>query len=275
MEKVSIVIDTDIGSDIDDAYALVFALNSPEINIKSIITNNSNVEKKAKIARKFAKNIPIFKGIENDKGVLTTSIGEKSFSPDYFWNHLELFREPNLVYVSLGGLSNLAYFLDKGFKFKEIIIMGGSIEKDYKGRNRKIAEWNLNCDLASTKKVLNSESKIILVTLDSTWNLELNKDKLKEIELNDSPTSYLLNKHLEEMQEFLHKKFGIKEKKPVLHDPLAIYASFGKDFLSSKKLILKIENDGLLSIDKKGKKIETIIKCDNKFLDFFMERIIK
>jgi len=106
MKKNRIIIDTDIGSDIDDAYALVFALNSPEIEIKAILTNNSNVERKAQIARAFTEEIPIFKGIENDKGVLTTTIGDRNYSPPSVKDNLSFFKDRDLTYVSLGALSN-------------------------------------------------------------------------------------------------------------------------------------------------------------------------
>jgi len=275
MKKTKIILDTDIGSDIDDAYALVFALNSPEIQIKAIITNNSNVEKKAQIVRAFTKEIPIFKGIEINKGFLTTTIGDPYYKTESFQDNLDFFNDKDIIYVSIGALSNLAYFLDKGIKFKKVVIMGGSINLDYKGRRNTVLEWNLNSDLNATKKVFNSDLNILLVTLDSTWNLELNEKQIEMIRKNNKPTPILLTKHLDEMRDFLLKRFNIHFKKPVLHDPLSVYASFGDDFFSLEEINLKISDNGLLYPEKKGKKMKVVTNSKREFIDFFMNRILK
>lgn len=51
MLRKQVVIDTDIGDYIDDAFALSFALNSPEIEIKAIFTNNRHEKIRAQIAK--------------------------------------------------------------------------------------------------------------------------------------------------------------------------------------------------------------------------------
>lgn len=276
MTKNKIVFDTDIGSDIDDAYALVLALNSPEIEIKAILTNNSNVEIKAQIARAFTEEVPIFKGIENDKGVLTTTIRNKEYKPLSLEKNLDFFKDEDLTYISLGSLSNLAFFLKHGIKFKKVIIMGGAIKFDYKGKEKKVKEWNLICDIDATKEVLNSDLDILLVPLDITWDLELNEESIEKIKMNNKQTSILLTKHLNEMRRYLFKKFNISSKKPVLHDPLAVYASFDKKLFSSTKLKLGIDKEGFLNMDENGKNVDVINKLEKeKFINLFMERILK
>lgn len=270
-----IILDTDIGSDIDDAYALVFALNSPEIEIKAIITNNSNVRRKAQIAREFTEKVPIFSGIEKDKGVLTTTIGNREYDPRLLEDNLDFFKNEEVIYVSIGALSNLALFLEKGVKFKKVIIMGGSINIDYKGREKKVPEWNLNCDINATKKIFNSNLDILLVPLDVTWNLELSEEQIERIKSSNKQTSILLTTHLQEMREFLFRKFNINSKKPVLHDPLAVYASFSKSLFSLTKMRLSIDERGLLNIDKNGKDITVVNRLEKGFIDFFLERILK
>lgn len=276
MARNKIIFDTDIGSDIDDAYALVFALNSPEIEIKAILTNNSNVEIKAQIARAFTEKIPIFKGIENDKGVLTTTIETKDYVPLSLEENLDFFKEEDLVYVSLGSLSNLAFFLRQGIKFKKVIIMGGSIKFDYKGREKKVKEWNLGCDVSATREVFNSNLDILLVPLDITWDFELNEENIKKIKENDKKTSLLLTKHLNEMREYLYKNFNIESKKPVLHDPLAVYASFDNKLFSFNKLKLDVDKEGFLNVDENGKDVRVINNLEKEdFINLFMERILK
>jgi len=73
MEKVPVIIDTDPGDDIDDTWALVQALNTPELDIKLITTAFGNTKKRAKIVAKLlvvAERMDIGIGI----GVPTTGI---------------------------------------------------------------------------------------------------------------------------------------------------------------------------------------------------------
>ena len=55
MDKTKIIIDTDIGDDIDDALAIAFALESPELEIIGITTVFKNVVARAKIASRMLK----------------------------------------------------------------------------------------------------------------------------------------------------------------------------------------------------------------------------
>jgi len=50
-EKQMIVLDTDIGDDIDDALALALVLHSPEINVQGVTTVFGDTQKRAQLAR--------------------------------------------------------------------------------------------------------------------------------------------------------------------------------------------------------------------------------
>ena len=48
-----IIIDTDIGDDIDDAFALAIAVKSPELQVLGVTTTFGDTEMRAKIADRF------------------------------------------------------------------------------------------------------------------------------------------------------------------------------------------------------------------------------
>ncbi len=50
-EKV--IIDTDIGDDVDDAFALALAVKSPELQVLGVMTTFGDTEARAKIAERF------------------------------------------------------------------------------------------------------------------------------------------------------------------------------------------------------------------------------
>ena len=63
-----IILDTDIGSDIDDAFALAYLLSRTDIEILGITTVSGSPELRARLADRicsgFGKNIPVFIGCE-------------------------------------------------------------------------------------------------------------------------------------------------------------------------------------------------------------------
>ena len=64
-----IILDTDIGDDIDDAFALRYLLPFDEIELLGISTVYKNVAERSKIAKRlvelYGKNIPVYAGVNN------------------------------------------------------------------------------------------------------------------------------------------------------------------------------------------------------------------
>lgn len=70
--KIPVILDTDIGGDIDDAWALALLLKSPELDLKMLLTDTGNPQYRGAVAGKYLEaagrtDIPIGLGIyEND-----------------------------------------------------------------------------------------------------------------------------------------------------------------------------------------------------------------
>src|SRR5262245_23680130 len=66
-KPVPIILDTDIGSDVDDAYALVLAARSPQLDLRAVTTVHGKVDVRAAIARKLLdqmgrRDVPVASG---------------------------------------------------------------------------------------------------------------------------------------------------------------------------------------------------------------------
>ncbi len=73
MEPIKVILDTDIGDDIDDAFALCFGLGSPEFDLLGVTVVYGDVETRARIARRMVKlcgreDIPVVAGFERPLG---------------------------------------------------------------------------------------------------------------------------------------------------------------------------------------------------------------
>jgi len=77
-----IIIDTDIGDDIDDAFALALALRSPEVQIVGITTTFGDTETRAKLVDRMLgeagrQDIPVAVGVHTDA---KTSFGQRPYA---------------------------------------------------------------------------------------------------------------------------------------------------------------------------------------------------
>ena len=51
-DKIPVILDTDIGGDIDDTWALAMMLKSPELDVKLVVTDTGNTTYRVKVAAK-------------------------------------------------------------------------------------------------------------------------------------------------------------------------------------------------------------------------------
>jgi purine nucleosidase len=69
MDKVKVLLDTDIGTDIDDAVCLAYLLSHPACDLLGITTVTGEAEKRAMLAsalcRRWGKDVPIYPGAQD------------------------------------------------------------------------------------------------------------------------------------------------------------------------------------------------------------------
>jgi purine nucleosidase len=185
-----IVLDTDIGDDIDDAFALALALRSPEIELIGITTAWGDTALRAKLANRLVKEagaqpIPVLAGVPtqsksnftqkqwaSEGGVETVQPGAVEFLLD----HAK--KSPGEVtLVAIGPLTNIGAAIDRdaeGFrKFKRVVLMGGSIRRGYGDLGYEPdrgpePEYNIRCDVKAAQKLLGSGVPVFMMPLDST-----------------------------------------------------------------------------------------------------------
>src|SRR5919109_5334440 len=68
MAMIKVLLDTDIGSDVDDAVALAYLLSQPECELVGITTVTGEAERRAELAsvlcQAAGKDVPIYPGAE-------------------------------------------------------------------------------------------------------------------------------------------------------------------------------------------------------------------
>ena len=242
-----ILFDTDLGGDIDDAFALSLAINSPEIDIVGITTVYLAAEWRAGVIRRMLEtynrtDIEIALGAEkplcgwwNEE----KSINKPSYAPgvikmaasDYIIEQVNKYDD--LVILAIGPLTNVALALSKApeiAKRTRIVLMGGQVNKAH-------PEWNIVCDPEAARIVFESGTPITMIGLDVTNRCRFTFDYIDKIKVVDNKRANLL---YEMIQKFL-KDFDFM---PVLHDPLALASLIWDDILTFEEKTILVETRG-------------------------------
>jgi len=286
-EKVEVIIDTDVGDDIDDALALALACKSPEVKLLAVTTVYGRVDLRARLASAILsacgiREVPIARGCSRpivNEGIERDPLYFSALKPDeglegIVEDHavdllIELSKEyEGLTLVTLGPLTNvaLAALKDPGFaKRVKIISMAGCYF-------RPIIEYNVRCDPEAMHVLLRSGAKPLLVGLDVTLKCAMSEEHVAELRRRRTPCTELLVRLLDVWS-------SITSRLPILHDPLALALSYRRELVQSTRAQVLVElagkaTRGLTLITDAGFEATVCSEVrESELLELFMERI--
>lgn len=260
-ERQKIVIDTDIGDDIDDAFALALALSSQrELELVGITTAWGPTGKRARIVSKLLhvagqEQIPVHAGVQTSDATPDQypwaadyddagKVG--SDGPGFLLDQLG--RAPGeITLVCIGPLTNIGAAIDRdaaGFrKVKRVVMMGGSVAYSYHdlGYTRPtgpVPEYNIYSDVAAARKLFASGVPIVMAGLDVTNMLKLDEVKRELLFKDSSP--------LTEALALLYHQWG--QRTPTLFDVMTIGLLLDPTLCRTEPLHLHIEDNGLTRV---------------------------
>lgn len=167
-ERIAVLVDTDIGSDIDDALALSYLLRQPRCELVGVTTVSGDVAKRAACARALCEaagraEVPIHHGASE---VLLfgpgqpevphyPAIADRMGATDAPRDAVEFLRQTirarpgEITLLSIGPFTNIAllFALDPEIPtlLRSFVSMAGSFGDEHGGR----AEWNVKVDPAA------------------------------------------------------------------------------------------------------------------------------
>ncbi len=233
--KKQFIIDTDIGTDVDDLFALAYALKNPDIEVKAISTVHGNTEIRSKIVRKLEKilgvNIPIITGLPGDSRYWT-GIEEKALTSEELKEPLGKLDFPKYDFdttlVCMGPMTNIQYQIETGSsisRVNEIYIMGDHLYSH-----------NFKADNEAALVVGMQSWKRHLITKDICKRITLTKEDLEGLRGN------ALGDFLYESALRWMKHSRVKE--PIMYDAVTVSAAANEGYVKFKE-----ENDCFISED--------------------------
>jgi purine nucleosidase len=291
--KQKIILDCDLGGDIDDAFAIALVLTSPEFEVLGITLDHGLTEKRAQVACKLLyqigmEQIPVAVGRQTPNVVgKDKELGPDS--PQFHWADgfsklkpiktsardfiLETLRKypHEVILFGVAPVPNLADVIEKdpeALKLaKHIYSMFGSFFMGYNGGPVPSAEWNVAADIASAKQFASSGAPITYAGLDITTFVTLEEKLRLKLLMRQSPLTNALCG--------LHTLWG--NETPVLYDAVAVGMTLWPDLFKTRAAHVRVIDGGFTVIDESQQPNCEIGVSINKeeFLKRLMSRLLE
>lgn len=283
-----IIIDTDIGDDIDDAFAVALALRSPELQILGITTTFGDTETRAKLLDRLLgeagrADIPVAIGTPDPK--IQTSLSQRLYAEGGHFARAshpqavgfildQIRRYPDeITLVAIGPLVNVGALIDQDMqtfrKLRRVVLMGGSIEcgygdLGYTKPHRPDAEWNIKNDIPSARKLFASGVPIFMMPLDST---QLKLDEVKREILFQAGTP------ITDALTLLYHEWG--QQTPTLFDPMTIAFIDDPKLCPVTPMHITVDDQGFTRTGPGAPNAQVCLDSDSDaFFRFYIPRVM-
>ncbi len=292
--KIPVILDTDIGDDIDDTWAIAMMLKSPELDVKLISTDFGNTVYRAKLVAKMLEvagrtDVPVGVGIRFDDAVG----GQGRWVEDY-----DLGKYPGTVHedgvqaivdtimgspepvtlISIGPVPNIKAALEREPRIAErsrFVGMHGSVRKGYDGSAEVSAEYNVKADVPACRAVFTAPWDITITPLDTCGLVKLKGEKYRAV--CDCPDP-LTRAVIENYRIWLGDKPDTESS--ILFDTVAVHLAYSTEFLVMEDVGVRVTDDGFTveDTDRLGGAKRMHVAIDWKDLaayeDYLVERLV-
>jgi purine nucleosidase len=285
---VRIIIDTDVGDDVDDAFALGLALNSPEVKILGITTAWGDTKLRARLVDRILTEtgnaqIPVAEGIATKSTSPFSQARWAQAGPppkshvagvDFLLEQIR--QDPGVItLVAIGPLTNIGAAIDRDVttfkKVERVVLMGGSIRKGYDDLGYTPdrgpqPEYNIYSDVGAAQKLFTSGVPIFMMPLDST-QLKLDEEKRALLFRQSTPLTDAL--------ALLYHQWG--QQTPTLFDAMAVAYVIQPKLCPVTPFHVVVDKDGSTRIDSPGAPNASacLTSDSDEFFRFLLPRLMR
>src|SRR5262245_35329642 len=205
--KIPVLLDTDIGDDLDDALALALVLASLELDLRGVTTVAGDAHTRALIVCRLLHavgrgDVPVASGSPprdspDFGGQMQYGLRpafrkrpERDGAVEFLYKQLKA-RPGELTLLAIGPLTNVAELLtthpDCKPWGKRIGLMGGAVRVGYEGKPPAAAEWNVKSDVKAARAVFAAGVPLVVAPLDATADLRLEGAGLRRLLTTRTP----------------------------------------------------------------------------------------
>ena len=284
-----IILDTDIGTAVDDTFALGLAVACPELELRAVTTVTQQAEDRAWMVCRFLTHV--------DRAAVSVAFGREPQPASPLGLQVQYRRHPAVVWnrtlrpaedaavkvmhdqlkaargkltlICVGPLTNVAQLLTTHPEarpwIKRIVVMGGALDIGYGGQPPAAAEWNIRSDIAAAKTVFQAGVPLLVVPLDATVGVTLDDARRERLFARHSPLTHQIAA-LYQLAD---------EPRPTLFDPVAVALAVDESFAEWTACRLVVDDRGLTKVVAGRPNARVARSLDReRFLDWYVSRIV-
>lgn len=291
-QREKIIIDSDIGDDIDDAFAVGLALSSPEFEILGVSASFGDTATRARMFDRMLgelgrSDIPVAMG--TPAAVNLNAFTQRRYAEggtvagrpypnavDFVLGQARKYPG-QVTLVAIGPLPNVGAMIDKdpaAFKLlKQVVIMGGSIRtmNDPYGMAAPIdphPEWNIKNDIAGAKKLFSSGVTLKVMPLDSTANLKFHDVARTALFQHGSMLTNIL------AGLYYAWSAATRAPTPILYDPMTLAALLQPSLCPLTPMHITVDDTGNTKETPGAPNAEVCLHSDAQaFAQFYVRRV--
>jgi inosine-uridine nucleoside N-ribohydrolase len=287
--RMKVVLDTDIGTDIDDAWALGYALKSPSFELLGVTVSDGDTAQRAKMACKLLHRL--------GRTDVPVAVGRKTAAVppdriDYQFTWAEDFRDyapiatpasdfladvirrhpGEVTIIAVGPLQNIGDLVRKHPDVvpmvKRVVLMSGSIAANAYGP-AAVPEWNVKLAIPEAQAVYSAGWPLTIVPLDSTSYVRLTDAERDALRQARTPLTTAL-------EALLRLWADEPESRMTLHDQLAMAEAQhpGRFFGRTPVMALQVDESGYTRANPAGRPVTVCLEPKrDEFMKHFLAQL--
>ena len=296
---IPVILDTDIGDDIDDTWALVLALKSPEIDLRLVVTDYGNTEARAKIVARVLElagrtDVPIGVGIKESDEESPQADWVRGFDLAKYRGRVlkdgvqalvdtVMAAEGPMTLVAIGPPPNLKAALERKPRIAgklRLCGMYGSLHRGYDGKPKPEPEWNVKARPPAARALLAAPwADAILTPLDTCGRVQLTGERYARVRASKDP---LLRGLIDAYASWCrHRDWCaadpgfVTAKSSTLFDPVAVSLAITREFVKTETTGVRVTAEGMTVPDASARPVTWAVDWVSLdgFEDWLTERL--
>ncbi|RPI22873.1 MAG: nucleoside hydrolase [Acidobacteria bacterium] len=272
---IPVIFDTDIGSDIDDTWALALLLASPELDLKMVVTDSHDVVGRARIVAKFLQSVGRT-DVEVGVGKRMDSKGGPQFdwAKDYdLKSYPGRFHDDGvgamvkmimssaqpITLIVVGPAPNIEEALKREpglAKKARIVAMSGSVYKGYGAKSKPEPEYNVKDHVSSTAAMYRAGWPVLIAPLDTAGLIQLDGEAYRKVSSANNPLCRTLLENYRIWLKNQKANLNFEQQSSTLFDCLAVFLAYSKDFVQIERVKLEVTPEGMTKVSESGSPID-------------------
>lgn len=267
-----VILDTDIGDDIDDTWALMMLLRMPQLDLRLAVGDYGNAVYRGRLLAKLLQSagrsdVPVGIGVDarDDAGQQSRWIGDYRLD-DYpgvihrdgvqaLIDSIMSSPEP-VTLICIGPVPNIAEALRREPAIAgraRFIGMHGSVFEGYDPGSAPAAEWNVRVDPVSLQRVFAAPWDITITPLDTCGRVRLDGEDFRRLHDSGDPWIDTLMENYRIWlpgAPYMDPDTDTTRVSSTLFDTVAVYLAAEQELVMMQDLPLRVTDDGYTVIDE-------------------------